>query len=175
MKKLWPAIVLFFFVFFACRLLFIQIGPQVIMGFVVYKGASEFGWNRFAHVERISHKSRQVVGPSPDLLYSGCAFDVSERPLSLSIESVDSYWSLSAYADNTDNFFTMNDRKLIGTNLQVVLFGPDQKQPPAMDGVLFIRSPSNTGILIARFLITSEDRFPFIDQKRRKARCWQDI
>ena len=48
--------------------------------------------------------SREVVRPSPDLLYSGCPFDLSAGPLRVTAVMPDTYYSISAFGDNTDNF-----------------------------------------------------------------------
>ena len=55
--------------------------------------------------------ARAIVRPSPDLLYAGCAFDLADGPLRIQATVPrDTYWSLSMFAANTDNFFVVNDR-----------------------------------------------------------------
>src|SRR5258708_3403758 len=57
--------------------------------------------NAIAHGERATDASRAIVKPSPDLLYSTCAFDVSRRPLKIVTGApADTYWSVALYADN---------------------------------------------------------------------------
>ena len=50
--------------------------------------------------------SREVIRPSADLLYSGCGFDVTYKPLIITSSLPESYWSMSFFSSNTDNFST---------------------------------------------------------------------
>ena len=72
------------------------------------------GPNTFHHGRAPTHKSRQIVMPSPDLVYSSCVYDLAAGDLVIAGELPPEghYWSLSLYAHNTDNYFVLNDREL---------------------------------------------------------------
>ena len=79
--------------------------------------------NTIRHDPRVSAQSRNVVRPSPDLLYSACGYDISRRPLRVhAVIPKDTYWSVSMFAANTDNFFVINDRKARAPQIDVALW-----------------------------------------------------
>ena len=114
--------------------------------------------------------ARTVVMPSPDLLYSICAYDVSEGPLRITSPVPNSYWSLSVYADNTDNFLVINDAQAGGLEVDLILAdaGAVVDNPERMP---VINAKTPTGVVLMRSLITSEDDLAYLDALRRQARC----
>lgn len=111
--------------------------------------------NQAAYPPPVDASSRNVVMPSPDLLYSVCAFDVRQGPVRITAHpQLQSYWSIALYAANSDNFFVVNDRQAANQpiNLWLVSEGanPGGLQPPA--GAKVVVSPSSTGFLLMRVL-----------------------
>jgi uncharacterized membrane protein len=100
-----------------------------------------------------------------------CVFDLSEGPLALSAPvPADTYWSLSAFDDNTNNFFVVNDRQISTDHVEFVL-ARDGYQAPTLGGAPVILSPSDTGVVLFRTLIQSEDQFEALNQIRQQATC----
>ena len=128
--------------------------------------------NAIWHGERATADSRAVVKPSPDLLYSTCAFDVSRRPLKIVTGAPrDTYWSVALYADNTDNFFVMNDTVAKGQPVTIILLGPGQSAPSDAAGTIAVSAPTAKGLVLFRTLIAEDKREAEIDQARRAATC----
>ena len=76
------------------------------------KASATFGKNQTYFPAPVTASSRDIVLPSPDLLYSVCVFDVSQGPVRVTANpQLKSYWSVALYAANSDNFFVINDRK----------------------------------------------------------------
>jgi uncharacterized membrane protein len=126
--------------------------------------------NRIYHAPRVTAASRHVVRPSPDLLYSICSYDVSEAPLRITASVPDTYWSLSLYASNTDNFFVINDRQVLSKKLEMVLVGPDSDAPEGTTARVVV-SPSDRGVALIRTLITDEATVADLQHAQRQARC----
>ena len=126
--------------------------------------------NTMVHAPRVTAASRHVVRPSPDLLYSICAYDVSEAPLRITASVPDTYWSLSLYASNTDNFFVVNDRQVPSKEMEIILIGPDMAAPKEETAQVAV-SPSERGVALIRMLVTGEDQFAHIQSIQRQARC----
>src|SRR5438105_7615311 len=84
------------------------------------------GTNTMHHGRAPTHRARQIVMPSPDLIYSSCVYDLSSGPLRIAgtLPPADHYWSLSLYAHNTDNYYVLNDRELPDRRFDVVIRGP---------------------------------------------------
>lgn len=145
--------------------------PNVIMGTLISRAGEANGINTIFHGKRADASSRQIVRPSPDLIYSMCVFDVSEGPIKLVAPlPTDTYWSLSAFDDNTNNFFVVNARQLSSNLVEFVLAREDY-QSPTLGGPPVILSPSDTGVVLFRTLIQSEDRFEALNDVRKQATC----
>jgi uncharacterized membrane protein len=128
--------------------------------------------NTISHMDRATQASRTVVKPSPDLLYSSCAFDVSRHPLKIVTGAPsDTYWSVSLYADNTDNFFALNDTQAQGQPATIILLGPGQSAPIDTAGTITVNAPSTRGLVLFRTLINDDRRQFDIDKARRAATC----
>ncbi len=145
--------------------------PSFIMSRVISAVGGE-ATGRILFTDRPDETARRVVRPSPDLLYSICVFDVSKNPLRITTGApADTYWSVSFFADNTDNFFVFNDTRAQGKSSTILLIGKGQ-QLPAQDGaVTVVSAPSPKGLVLFRTLISDEARLPEIDRQRREARC----
>src|SRR5689334_2627268 len=66
------------------------------------KGAHANSW---IHAARVDENARAIVRPSPDLQYSACPYDLSHGPVLIRVTPWPSYWSVSLYAANSDNFY----------------------------------------------------------------------
>ncbi len=109
--------------------------------------------------------------------------DVSARPVKLTATVPDdTYWSLSLYADNTDNFFVVNDRKMAGKSFTVNLVGVDSVQASAepmavapnidsSQATFLVRSPSKRGIALFRILVDREERLGELRDVQKQAAC----
>lgn len=126
--------------------------------------------NIMYHAPRVTAASRQVVRPSPDLIYSICSYDVSKRPLRITAPVPDTYWSLSLYASNTDNFFVINDRQVGSEELEVIVTGPDM-DTPGEEKTRVVVSPSERGVALIRMLVSGEDQYAYLQDMQRQARC----
>lgn len=145
--------------------------PNVIMGTLISRASDTSGINTIFHAPRADATSRQVVRPSPDLVYSLCVFDVTDGPIKLVAPiPADTYWSLSAFDDNTNNFFVVNDLQL-STDVVEFVLARDSYQSTAIGGAPVILSPSNKGVVLFRTLIQSEDQLDTLEEVRKQATC----
>ena len=146
--------------------------PHLVMK-VAYKGILKRAGsqvNTLLHSSRVTVDSRNVVKPSPDLLYSIGVYDVSEKPLRITAPVPDTYWSLSFYQTNTDNFYVLNDRQAKTNPVEIVLVGPDMATPD-VDHAEVVVAPTNKGIFLLRTLIMDEDSLESLIKIQKKARC----
>lgn len=158
------------------HLLAVWAAPRLIMR-VLMNGSTAQSLNmhnQAAYPPAVDATSRNVVMPSPDLLYSVCAFDVRQGPLRISAQpQLPSYWSIALYAANSDNFYVINDRQAAGkpVNLWLVAEGtPGSQQPPA--GAAVVVSPSATGFLLMRVLTGDYDaEKQVLEPARRTLQC----
>lgn len=134
--------------------------------------ASVGGYNAMRHGPRPDGAWRTVVRPSPDQLYSACAYDLKDGPVSLSGRAPDdSYWSLSFFAHNTDNYFVVNDSQIGGEAFTYVIVREGEKAPAGVAEKNIVRSPTRTGMVIQRLFIADEAKAAEIDRRRRETTC----
>jgi len=114
---------------------------------------------------------RTVVMPSPDLIYSFTAFDVSKTTLRITAPVPSgTYWSLAFYGSNTDNFYHINDRQADTNPVDILLVGPNAS-PPAANGAKVVIAPSRKGVILARFLVKDHTRLDDLVKIQKQLSC----
>lgn len=144
--------------------------PHNIMNDTMNEKFKALPRNEVFHAPPTTAESRGVVRPSPDLLYSICLYDVTERPLRLTALVPDSYWSVSCYASNTDNFFVMNDQQVKSNPVEVLLVGKNMPYTDTGNAEVVV-APSDKGIVLFRLLITDEDELDDLIQVQKQVSC----
>jgi len=146
--------------------------PRAIMYRTIERiGAA--GMNDIHFGKRPDETSRGVVRPSPDLLYSTCAYDLSAGPLRVrSPVPNDTYWSVSLFDSATNNYYVLNDRQARARKESVV----DFVIVPAgsvenTENLARVESPSSKGLVLFRTLINDDRKLAAIDAQRRGATC----
>lgn len=128
------------------------------------------GFNRAVHQPRATDKSRTIVRPSPDILYTACAFDLSAGPVWLTAPPPLGYLSLSVFAANTDNVAVLNETALAGRPLAAWLALPGQAAGlPAP--VLISQSPR--GVVLYRAIVEDEAQLAQQTDQQKRQRCDQ--
>ena len=145
------------------------LAPRAIMVVVESRLSRGGGPNRIVHAPLPDESWRTIVMPSPDLLYSACAFDVRNRPLAVSAEIPGGYFSISGFADNTDNFFVINDRTAGGGHVRIVLSRDPGFRDP--EGGVVVAAPTEKGVVIFRQLVLDRTQSQKAEQIQRAASC----
>jgi uncharacterized membrane protein len=116
--------------------------------------------NQFKHTELTKAGQDQIVLTSPDIIYSASAFDISKKPIQISlvIPENDTYWSISFFDEKTVNFFIMNDLEVKNSykSRQIELFLKTKNtkfEPPANPNARVINAPSEKGIILIRMIV----------------------
>jgi len=143
--------------------------PRAIMSRVFAGFSAQTPPNQFVHPPLATHETRAVVRPSPDLAYSSALFDVSEHPLRVIVPLSAPYTSLSGFADNTDNFFALNDQTAGTDPIDVVIVGPSTARS-GLEGLRVIEAPSDRGVLLVRRVVANADAFAAVNAVRQQAR-----
>ena len=159
------------------HLLTIWAAPRVIMQILMHGPMAQTMnmHNQAAFPEAVTAKSRSVVMPSPDMLYSVCAYDLRQGPVRVqAAPQLKNYWSIALYAANSDNFFVRNDRQAQGRSVDLWLVAaggdPQHKAPPG--GAEVVVSPSNTGFLLMRGLTSDyQAEKAVVEPARRTLQC----
>ncbi|MCJ7774380.1 MAG: DUF1254 domain-containing protein [Desulfobacterales bacterium] len=155
----------------AFHLLTVILYPNVIMGVVMKKAEDTYGGvNKVVHAPPTTSAARRVVRPSPDLLYSACVYDVSKGPVNITARVPDTYWSLSFYETNTDNFFVINDRQVKSRNVEFILTKSGTSYPDA-GGTEVIEAPTERGFFLFRMLVQDEDKIEDLIKIQKQAIC----
>jgi uncharacterized membrane protein len=122
--------------------------PSLLTGVAISRlGAA--GFNQWRIAPRVTPESRTIVRPAPDFAYSACAYDLGAGPVRLAVTPSPDYWSLSLYADNSDNYFVTDDRES-REGADIVLVRSGRQAPDGAARVVF--SPSRRGVALIRRL-----------------------
>jgi uncharacterized membrane protein len=159
------------------HLLAVWAAPRLIMEIVMHGPMARTMnmQNQAAFPPPVTASSRTVVMPSPDLLYSVCAFDVSQGPVRVTANpGLTSYWSIALYANSSDNFYVVNDRKAAGkpVDLWLVSEGANRTDHAAPAGSEVVVAPTKTGFLLMRILTGDYDaEKAIVEPARRTLAC----
>ncbi len=131
--------------------------------------------NQIIHAPLVDDTFRRVVYPSPDQLYSVCAFDLSAGPLRVSsLVPKETYWSVSIFDEKTNTIFLGNAEQARNGQVDLILRGKGDQAAPgnARDkAVRLIDMPTQRGLVLFRTLITDQAQFAALDKLRRTAHC----
>lgn len=172
MRKFLPVAITILVIAVLAHLASVWLLPRAIMARVIMR-TGEAGMNTIHFAKRPDATARAVVRPSPDLLYSTCAYDLSAGPLRVrSPVPNDTYWSVSLFDDATNNFYVTNDREAHAAKKSVVDFiiVPEGSHSGTED-MPAVESPSVKGLVLFRTLIAKESDLELIDALRREATC----
>lgn len=152
------------------HILVVLLVPPSVMTLAMMRMTDAGAADRVLHTPPPDASARTVVRPSPDLAYSICLFDMSEGPLLVKATVPDTYWSVSAFAHNTDNFFVVNDQQLRGDTLELLIRREDD-EVSGFDGIPVSFAPTDRGVVLMRMLVTGRDNYLELDPVRRNATC----
>ena len=142
--------------------------PNMLMGVAIKRLSEASGYNAWRVSDRVTARSRQIVRPSPDFAYSACVYDLSEGPVVITAAPWEPYWSLSLYAENTDNFFVIDDREAhYGAEITLVRAGRAHPEGASM----VVESPSRRGVALIRRLAPTPDTYSAAAQVARDDVC----
>ena len=129
------------------------------------------GANHMMFGNRPTAANRGVVRPSPDLLYSSCVFDLVRAGGAVRVRASGmphTYWSVSVFDADTNNFHVVNDRKA-GDHVDFLIVAPGMG--PDGGSIPQVEAPTRNGIVLFRTLIDDDKRLAEIDAARRHASC----
>jgi uncharacterized membrane protein len=127
-------------------------------------------FNTLYHPPPSNSESKDVPFPNPDSLYSICLYDVSNRPLHISANVPASYWSLSLYEQNMDNYFVLNDKQIKSGKAEIILTGKNNTISDKGNTTV-VTSPTNKGMLLIRFLLENSDNLDQLIKIQKQATC----
>jgi uncharacterized membrane protein len=148
------------------HLIFITVFPGAMMYAVLQIIRGDRAVNTLYHGEPETAGRDPVPMTSPNLLKSTCIFDVSEKPLRITASVPDIYWSISFYASNTDNFFVRNDEQVPSKEVKLLLVNREYIHTGDEEVVV---SPTDTGFMIIRMLITHPEGLEELKEIQEKA------
>lgn len=131
---------------------------------------SKEGINVAMPSQRMDHHQRNIVRSTPDILYTACIYDLDHGPLQITTPTIGGYTSISAFADNTNNYFTADDRSAINGKFDFTLVS-NHWSGDIRAGSTVVVSPSDKGIVLFRVLIENEADSEIHVQRQRQAQC----
>jgi uncharacterized membrane protein len=146
--------------------------PRIIMMRTMAGLAKQVSVNTILHAPRPTWRSRRVVRPSPDLLYSICVYDLSAAGGAVRVSTHDmpeTYWSVSVFDADTNNFHALNDRQAKTGMADFLLMAPGTSA--GSNRLPVVTAPTSSGIVLFRTLVNDEARIAEIDAARHNTAC----
>lgn len=133
----------------------VHAAPRVMMQTAIER-LSNGRFNSWRVADRVTPLSRTIVRPSPDFAYAACPYDLGQGPIVIAVAPWSSYWSLSLYAENSDNFFVIDDREARnGAEIMLIRRGGARPEHAAH----VVESPSRRGVALIRRLAPTLDDY----------------
>ena len=129
--------------------------PTAIMGETINKKFN-FPSNQWVFQPPITDQSTDVVRPAPDDIYSLCVYDVSRYPLRVT-SMTSQYWTISAFAMNTDNFFNLTSSQARTNPVEIVLVSKGMTYTDPTGKAQVVTAESDKGILMITMVIPNQD------------------
>ena len=145
--------------------------PRLVMYRVLETVAARGGPNMVFHAPPATAASRAIPLPSPDLLYSTCALDLADGPVSVSVIPGQDYLSLAVFDAATDNVFVTNDAAVHGAPIRLLIVGPATPTVEAPAGTVVVRLDTRRGLLLLRGLAATPELRARNDAVRRTLVC----
>ena len=140
-----------------------------LMEAAIRRVSSEGGLNVMRYGTLPTPENQPIVRPSPDLVYSSCAYDLSKGPLRLHVVPVAGrYSSLSIFDARTDVVFVRNDVQAGGKPYDIILARTGQTVP---QGAEIVRVGYDRGIALIRLLLKTPIEIDALDTIRRQSVC----
>jgi uncharacterized membrane protein len=146
--------------------------PRLIMLHTMAGIAKQAGTNTIMYAPRATWRARGIVRPSPDLLYSICVYDLSAAGGAVRVSThdmPDTYWSVSVFDADTNNFYALNDQQAKTDTADFILM-PQGKSAGA-SRLSVVAAPTNRGIVLFRILVSDEVHVAGIDAARHNTGC----
>ena len=153
----------------------------LLPGFIMGKAMERFETlggepNIAGHFPPIDETARTVVRPSPDIIYSGCMYDVSNGPVAITLPALEgeSYVSVSFFDARTNNFAAFNNRDFGGAAAEILLVQDSGLTQPnrvmaEVDELVF--APTSTGLVLLRRVLSGGVTIEDADAHRRQFVC----
>ena len=107
---------------------------------------------------------------SPDISYSYCSFDISEKPLRIRVSIPSTYWSMAAYTQTGVNFYTISDRQIETRELEIVVTS-DRHKDQFETGTTIVSPPGDTGLFLFRAFIPNRSFTEIIQAQMNEVTC----
>ncbi|MDD5398491.1 MAG: DUF1254 domain-containing protein [Dehalococcoidia bacterium] len=134
--------------------------PTAIMEATINKKFN-YPSNQWIFEAPVTDNSTDVVRPAPDDIYSICVYDVSQHPLRVTSMTTE-YWTISAFAMNTDNFFNLTSSQAKTNPVEIILVSRDMTYEDPTGRAQVVTAQSDKGILMITMVIPNQDALPGI-------------
>ena len=151
----------------------VKLIPIAITSTFMSRVVGQFGVNRILANPLPTDKARAVVKPSPDLLYATCIYDVSAGPVRVSITPPSTYWSLSLFERNSDNFFKLSAADVKGGSAELIVgqSADADRAKAAFPSSVFVAAPGSRGVMLARLLVLDPSHMVAERAAQQSVRC----
>lgn len=132
--------------------------PRVMSRFSARKLLKFAGrWNILGY-RGLATAGRRALTTNPDMVTAFGVYDASRGPVRVAcvVPEWDSYWSVSLFAWDTENFFVVNDRTAKSRKFDLVITTRKSQYHGAENEEVAV-SPSKKGVILVRVVVRDRD------------------
>ncbi len=113
----------------------------------------------------------------PRMLQAVCRFSLGRGPVRVRATLADEFWSVAVFDRRGRNVYSLNDRSVDSTRLDLVILTPVQmaqlrQDPPAsLETAVVQELPINAGIVLIRAFVPDDSLMPAISAALKAADC----
>jgi uncharacterized membrane protein len=108
----------------------------------------------------------------PAFLHFVCRYDASFQPIAVHLPVGEDYAALSFHSRDGVAFFSLNDRSALNGAIDAeIRFGAEDEDAPLAPNAIPVRTPSPTGFVMIRALITQPSMAATVSRQMAEASC----
>lgn len=113
----------------------------------------------------------------PRMLHAVCRFSLGGGPVRIRAEFPDEFWSVAVFDRRGRNIYSLNDRAVERSRLDMAILTPvqmaqmRQDPPAALETAIVLELPIDTGFVLLRAFVPDESMLPGVTEALQRADC----
>jgi uncharacterized membrane protein len=118
-----------------------------------------------------------IASLDPRMLHAICRFDLASGPLRVRAEFSDEFWSVAVFDRRGRNVYSLNDRAVERSRLDMAILTPVQmaqlrQDPPAsLETAIVLELPIDSGFVLLRAFVPNGSLLPSVSSALQGADC----
>jgi uncharacterized membrane protein len=137
-----------------------------------------FGRDRQFHTLPVPEAGAEPLASlDPRMLHAVCRFNLDDGPVRVRAEFPDEFWSVAVFDRRGRNIYSLNDRAVERSRLDLAILTPvqmaqmRQDPPAALETAIVLELPIDTGFVLLRAFVPDDSLLPGVAGALQRADC----